>query len=172
VHRRRAAAASPAVQLALCLAAPALLLPHAARALVDCSVTAAGVAFGVYDSALTSPTDSVGNVRVRCVHLSGGAEQVNYTVSLSTGNSGTYALRRLRAGTSVLPYNLFGDPSRLQVWGNGSAGTFVAAGSHTVGPGVGNGSRETLHPIYGRIPAQQDAPPGSYSDAILLTLSF
>ena len=158
--------------LALCLAASGLLLPHAAWARVDCSVTATGVAFGVYDPALTSPTDSVGNVLVRCVYLFGGAEQVNYTVSLSTGTSGTYASRWLRAGTPVLRYNLFVDPSRLQVWGNGSAGTFVAAGSHTVGPGVGNGSRETLHPIYGRIPAQQDALPGSYSDAIFLTLSF
>jgi spore coat protein U-like protein len=152
------------------LATLALFMCFDAQAL-DCTVSATGVAFGVYDAASTVPTDSAGNVSVRCTHLGGGAVKTNYSITLSTGSSGAYAQRRMRAGTSFLNYNLFTDAARLQVWGNGTAGSTLVAGSLLVNPGnfVIN---EMSHPIYGRIPAQQAADTGSYSDTILVTLTF
>jgi spore coat protein U-like protein len=42
----------------------------------------------------------------------------------------------------------------------------------TVGPGQGNSTRSVTHTVYGRIPALQDAVPGSYSDRLVLTLTF
>lgn len=154
------------------LAAVALLGGFDAEAAIDCTVSAAGVVFGTYDPAAAVDTDTAGNVTVLCNYLSGGAAQLSYTVSLSQGNSGTYASRQLRAGTSWLNYNLFTDLARTRTWGNGSAGTFVASGTFTLGPGVGNGTRQGLHTLYGRIPARQDALPGTYSDSIVLTLTF
>ena len=152
------------------LATLVLFVGFDAQAL-DCTVSATGVAFGVYDTASTAPTDSAGNVSVRCTHLGGGAVKTNYSITLSTGTSGAYTQRRLRAGSSFLGYNLFTDATRLQVWGNGTGGSTLVAGSLLVNPGnfVIN---EVSHPIYGRIPAQQAADTGSYSDTILVTLTF
>lgn len=138
---------------------------------LDCTLSATGVAFGVYDAASTAPTDSAGNVSVRCTHVGGGAVKTSYSITLSTGASGAYAQRRMRAGTSFLNYNLFRDATRLQVWGNGTGGSALVGGTLLVNPGnfVIN---EVSHPIYGRIPAQQAADTGSYSDTILVTLTF
>jgi spore coat protein U-like protein len=93
-------------------------------------------------------------------------------VTLSTGGGGSFAPRRLRAGTALLGYNLWSDPARSSIWGNGSSGTVIVSGLLKVGPGVGNGVRTAVHPIYGRIPALQDAAEGDYLDSIVATLTY
>jgi spore coat protein U-like protein len=152
------------------MAAVALLGCADARAL-DCLVSVTGVAFGVYDAVLTTPTDATGSLAVRCTHQGGGATRANYTVELSAGGSGTYAQRRMRSGASLLAYNLFDSATYTRVWGNGTGGSGLVAGSLLVNPGnyVIN---EAIHPIYGRIPAQQAVDSGAYSDTILVTLTF
>lgn len=149
-----------------------LLGAFEARAVADCTVTAVGVNFGVYDPYLTAPDDSVGEIAVTCTHVSGPAIDVRYTVTLSTGGGGSFAPRRLRAGTALLGYNLWSDPARSSIWGNGSSGTVIVSGLLKVGPGVGNGVRTAVHPIYGRIPALQDAAEGDYLDSIVATLTY
>jgi spore coat protein U-like protein len=138
----------------------------------DCTVSTSGVAFGVYDATLDAPTDATGSLTVTCTHVSGGATRVAYAVALSAGNSGNYAQRLLRAAAATLNYNLFDSATRTRVWGNGTAGTVLVGKSLLVGPGVGNNTRQESHPVYGRIPARQDAATGTYSDSILVTLTF
>lgn len=144
-----------------------------AVAAVDCSVSATGVAFGVYDPFAASPDDSVGTIAVTCRHVPPTrAERINYTVTLSAGGSGAYSQRRLSAGATLLGYNLYADGGRSQVWADGNSATVTITGSMVVGPGVGNGTRTATHTIYGRIPALQDVAPGSYTDSIVVTLAF
>jgi spore coat protein U-like protein len=138
----------------------------------DCTAITTGVAFATYDPLVTAPDDSTGTVTVICAYVSGGTDQVGYTVSLSTGSSGTYATRTMRDGANALNYNLYGNAGRTTVWGNGSNGTSVMSGSFTVGPGTGNSLRIDSNTIYGRMPARQDALDGSYSDTIVVTLVF
>jgi len=147
-------------------------LVSGAAAAVDCSITTSGVSFGTYDPTVATPNDATGQLTVVCTYSSGGGTRVDYTVALSTGSSGSYVQRLLRAGTSTLSYNLYDSATRTVVWGNGLGGTGLASGSLTVGPGVGNGLREASHPIYGRIPAQQAPAIGDYSDTIVVTLIF
>ena len=155
-----------------CVATLLLLGVFEARAAADCTVSAVGVNFGIYDPYLTTPDDSVGEITVTCTHLSGPALDVRYTVTLSTGGSGSFAPRRLRAGPALLGYNLWIDPAMSSIWGNGSGGTVIVTGLLKVGPGVGNGVRTAVHPIYGRIPALQDAAEGDYVDSIVATLTY
>jgi spore coat protein U-like protein len=155
-----------------CAAMLLLLGGMEARAVADCTVTAVGVNFGIYDPYITTPEDSVGEITVTCTHVSGPATEVRYTVTLSTGSSGSYAPRRLRAGTYLLGYNLWSDSGRSSIWGNGSAGTVIVSGALRVGPGVGNRVRSAVHSIYGRIPALQDAAEGDYVDSIVATLTY
>lgn len=155
-----------------CLALAALLTCVEAAAVVDCAVSTTGVAFGTYDPVVATPNDSTGNVTIVCTHVSGGATRVSYSVALSAGSSATLSQRQLRAGSAALNYNLFSNTARTVIWGDGSAGTAVPAGSFTVGPGAGNGRRQGVHPMYGRIPARQDVLSGNYSDVIVVTMVF
>jgi spore coat protein U-like protein len=171
VKRRRHAAFVAAA--ALVLLGALFLGTQTAQAAVDCTVTASGVAFGVYDPSLGTPDDSTGSVVVTCVYTGpGGVDTANYTVTFSTGTGGSYAPRKLTAGASRLDYNLFLDAARTQVWGNASSGTTIITGSLRVGPGNGNGTRTATHVVYGRIPQLQDADTGNYTDSILVTLTF
>jgi spore coat protein U-like protein len=134
----------------------ALALPGAARA-ATCTINAGGaVSFGVYDWTTATPTDSVGTITYTCT---GG----NAVIFLSQGSSGTYTQRTMLAGGNSLGYNLYTDAARTQVWGdffNGGTVVFAPAGNNV------------QLPVYGRIPAGQNVPPGSYSDSITVTFFF
>jgi spore coat protein U-like protein len=172
IHTRTNQHRRSRLALLCALAMPALLLAGRVQAAADCNVTAGGVAFGGYDPLATTPDDSIGTVTVTCVNTGGGNTTVNYSVALSTGVSGAYSQRYMRSGTPRLNYNLYRDAARTIVWGNGSSGTSSMAGTLTVGPGVGNGTRSATYTVYGRAPALQDATPGAYSDSIVVTLTF
>ena len=162
----RACATAGVAAVALFAAAPAL-------GGATCTVAATGVSFGAYVISLVTPTDSSGNVTVTCNYVPpGGAVGVNITTALSTGISGTYSPRQMASGPARLNYNLFVDAARTFVWGNGLSGTRVATDSFTVGPGVGNGTRASALPVYGRVPAQQLVGTGAYSDTIVVTVTF
>jgi spore coat protein U-like protein len=154
------------------LAAMLLASPAMGRA-ADCSITAVNLDFGSYDPVATGPDDAVGTVVVTCRYVS-TATRIDYSVTLSSGaNSANFTSRQLANGPSArLGYNVFLDPARTRIWGTGGGGTVIASGSMTVGPGQGNSTRSATHTVYGRIPALQDAVPGSYSDRLVLTLTF
>lgn len=131
-----------------------LLFPRSLQA-ADCSVGAQGVNFGAYDPAAFANLDSAGGIDVRC------DASTAFSVALSTG-SGSFDARAMHAGGYVLLYNLYTSPSRTTVWGDGSGG------SATV-PGDGMGGSLT---VYGRIPARQNGHVGSYTDTVVVTLTF
>jgi spore coat protein U-like protein len=154
--------------LVLAAALPLAAVPAFAAAV--CSFSAVGVNFGVYDPLLATPSDSVGTVTVSCTNAPPpGNVTINYSVTLSPGSSGSFALRRMTAGPSGLEYNLYSDAGRTLIWGDGGGGTGLVGGSIKVA------GRQTIskdHPVYGRMPAQQDAGPGNYADTIVVTLAF
>lgn len=148
---------------ALTLAAALALAAPPARA-AQCSVAADPVLFGIHVPTAPGPTDSTGQVNVTCtgvVH--------DYMMSLSPGGGGSYAQRRLASalGRSI-PYQLFLDPSRTTIWGDGTGGSSPLVGSAL------KSRRTDSYPIYGRIPAlQYPLPaPGLYNDTILVTISW
>ncbi len=87
------------------------------------------------------------------------------TIAFSTGQSGTYFPRYMKAGgTNQLDYNIYGDTNHTEVIGNGLNGTYYYVG--TVGPGGGYAT------YYGLVPASQNVIPGNYSDTITVTVTF
>jgi spore coat protein U-like protein len=170
----RGSGCSRALAVLAFAAAATLASPRPAHAGADCSITSVGLNFGLYDLASPQPDDVAATVTVTCVHVApGGATQVAYALAVSNGLYGSSATtRHMGAPGGLLGYNVYADPARTLVWGTGSAGTVVASGSMTVGPGVGNGTRTVTHTVYGRMPAMQDAPPGEYLDTLVLTLNY
>lgn len=56
------------------------------------------------------------------------------------------------------------DATLLTIWGDGSAGTGTFKGTGT--------GTEVATPVYGRIPARQNAHVGTYSDMVTVTVTF
>jgi spore coat protein U-like protein len=152
------------------LAALGLLLPAMALAAVTCTVSATGPVFGTYNPLSATPTYANGTVQATCTLLSGGATTVNVVSSYSTGTSGTYSLRAMASGTNRISYNLFYDAAYTQIRGDGSGGSQTGGASFTLTGGNPTQSASSI--IYGRIPAGQDVAAGSYTDTIIVTITY
>jgi spore coat protein U-like protein len=63
---------------------------------------------------------------------------------------------------NLLSYNLYLDPTRLTIWGDGSAGTGTVNSTGITGSST----------VYGRIPARQNAVVGMYADVVIVTVTF
>ena len=143
------------IHLALLTCAVTLATPLARSA--KCTVSTSGLNFGSYDIFSSLNDDITATITVNC---NKGAP---YSIWLSSG-SGTFSSRTLINGTRLLNYNLFLDPTHLTIWGDGSGGTGTFSGNGT--------GANVATPVYGRIPAGQNAWVGNYSDVITITVNF
>jgi spore coat protein U-like protein len=157
--QRLTVAASAALAVA---AIGAVLCARDARAIPPaCSVSVeSAIAFGAYDPLSTAPLDSTGTILLeQCA-----PGQV--TISIGTGQSGSYAPRAMRgAGGDVLAYNLFLDAARTRVWGDGT----TAGTSRWPSASSDKGKRLT---VYARVFAGQDVPAGAYADTLTVTIDY
>jgi hypothetical protein len=100
-------------------------------------------------------------------HLHGrGGPTDAITIDLSTGSATSYAPRQMRQGSDALNYNLFRDPSRLEIWGDGTGG------SSRYGPMVPPNNMQVNLTIYGCIPVRQNVRVDTYSDTITVIINF
>ena len=94
----------------------------------------------------------------------------SYTVALNagSGSGATLATRILTNPTpaGTLQYTIYTDPTRVTVWGDGTAGTATVAGT-------GSGAAQSIT-VPGTIFAGQTATvtPGNYTDAVTITVTF
>jgi spore coat protein U-like protein len=121
-----------------------------------CSVSPSGVHFGLYNPSGGTALDGAGNIAVTCDTLT------SFTVSLSTG-TGNYSQRQMTSGLGALNYNLYVDPDRLQVWGDGTGGSLTVPSTLVLGADLS---------IYGRVPAGQNPRAGTYVDTIVVTVTY
>jgi spore coat protein U-like protein len=153
----------------LALALSLFSLP-AAAATWTCSVSAIGPNFGVYNPFAATPDEENGTVNVSCTLLSGGAATVTITDSFSTGSSGNYANRTLLSGANVLNYNMYYDAGYTEIRGNGTGGS--QTGGATINLSSANPTQTATGTIYGKINAGQNVAPGTYTDTIVVTITF
>ena len=122
-----------------------------------CTLNVTGVNFGSYDVFSNTPLDSTGNIDVNC------PSGVGYSMALTAGG-GTHTQRVMGSGAHRLNYNLYTAANRAVVWGDATSGTVTVNGT-----GIGG---SVNHWVYGRILALQNVHPGSYSDIIIVELTF
>lgn len=132
----------------------------------NCTVSTAPVAFGDYDPVSANDAtarDATGTVTVTCTSGAAATVKLGQGANADPGSTDAAPLRRLTDGTNFLSYQLYSDAGRTTVWGNDGA-TDV---DHT-----GTGAAVDLT-VYGRIAAGQNTvPAGSYTDTVLVTVSF
>ena len=122
-----------------------------------CALNVTGVNFGSYDVFSNSALDTTGNIDVNC------PSGVGYSMALTAGG-GTHTQRVMNSGAHRLNYNLYTAANRAVVWGDATSGT-----ARVNGTGIGV---SVNHGVYGRIPALQNVHAGSYSDIIIVELTF
>jgi spore coat protein U-like protein len=128
----------------------------------NCNIAAQNLGFGNYDA--TGAKSGSANLTVRC------SNGTPYTLKLGAG-SGTFAQRLLTSGSNTLEYNLYTSSALTSVWGDGTASTATVGGT---GIGLASGSAIT-HTVYGQLPDStnnQNAPTGSYTDSITVTVEY
>lgn len=132
----------------------------AAPAKAACFAGTTGVNFGAYDTQAPGALDAAGTLYLLC-----DRNEPSATISIGTGQSGSYAARTMTNGPDLLQYNLFTTAARMQVWGNGTGGT----GTVSVSP-----RRWVLLsvPTYGRIPALQNVRARTYNDTLIVTIEY
>lgn len=123
--------------------------------------------FPSYDCLNSTPTVVQGNVQVVCSALVAGLN-VSYTITLSTGNSGTYSPRKMSYLSFDLNYNLYVDPSYSQIWGDGTSPTSTVSDSYI----LALLSVTRNYTVYGRLPALQVVAAGTYNDSIVATVNY
>lgn len=102
--------------------------------------------------------NATSNIAVRC------PVQTNWSLGLNNGLNYSGGWRRMANAGRFVPYQLYLDSGRTQVWGNTSGTRY----NHTT-PANGNTVNVT---VYGRVPATPTAAAGSYSDTITVTLTY
>jgi spore coat protein U-like protein len=124
----------------------------------NCAVSASTLNFGSV-GVLRSSVDASSSVTVTCTNA------LPYTIALDGGSSGaTNPTQRVMSQASQhITYGLYRDSARAQPWGD-AVGTNTAAGS-------GSGLAQTLT-VFGRVPAQTTPTPGTYSDTVVVTISY
>jgi spore coat protein U-like protein len=127
-----------------------------ANVVPNCLVTAQNINFGDH-GVLDAPVDATGGLDVTCT------PGTPYTVGLNDGLSGDSPTgRRMTRGSQTVIYGLYKDAARSLPWGS-SGGDLLA--------GAGIGATQSVS-VYGRVPAQQTPSPGTYSDTVIVTVTY
>ncbi|WP_368905280.1 spore coat protein U domain-containing protein [Taklimakanibacter lacteus] len=120
----------------------------------NCTVTTQSVNFGTV-GVLGANVDATGQVSVTCT------QSTDYSAGLSVG-SFTPTTRRMVKSGEFITYGLYRDVGRTQGWGD-TAGTMPT--------GTGSGVTQS-YTVYGRVAPQATPSAGTYSDTVVVTITY
>jgi len=165
--RHRSAVTVIRLLLGLCALCGATQPAHAllcGTGLDPIGVSVTPVNFGSYTPTSPLALTANGTIKISCGL---GLDLLpDFAVALSQGGGGGFLPRRMANGTAHLAYNLYATPALLDIWGDGLAGTVTETFSSLLHLGSVNFT------VYGRVPAGQFVPSGTYSDTITVTVTY
>ena len=144
-----------------------LAAPQPVRADRTCELLVLPTAFGVYLPINPQPLEATGRITVRCWGQLSSVASDFYRVSMNGGNSSNPANRFMTFDMNRLFYNLYKDPARTTVWGDGSHGTSVL--THEL---LGLRPQSHDHIVYGQVFPLQFPPAGEYRDTLIVTIEY
>lgn len=127
-----------------------------ATVVASCTATAGNMNFGTISSFATNHT-ATSTITVTC---SNGAP---YQIRLDGGSTGNINNRRMSLGVNQISYGLYRDAARTLNWGQtDSVDTVAGTGTASV----------NAHTVYGLIPPQSPVALGTYSDTVIMVVSY
>ena len=129
-----------------------------ATVLASCTVSAGNMNFGS-SGVLTSNKDASNTIAVQCTNTT------PYNIGLDGGLTGAASptTRKMASGPNQVTYGIFRDAARTLPWGD-------TIGTNTQ-TGTGNGATQNFT-AYGRVSPQSTPPSGTYSDTIVVTVTY
>ncbi len=130
-----------------------------------CAITSNGIDFGSYDPVILNSIlalPGVGSVDVACTLGTSAVITLGQGSNAAVGSTNAAPVRRMAAGSERLGYTLYRDALHLFPWGN-TAMTGVAF--------LGTGLSIPV-PVYGSVPAGQNVGSGTYTDTVVVTVTF
>lgn len=128
-----------------------------AEVLGACTVTTTNMNFGTV-GVLGSNTDTTNTISVNC------NSGVPYTIGLDNGATGASpTARRMTNGGNFVTYGIYQDAARTTEWGE-------TIGTNTISAS-GTGSVQN-YTGYGRVPAQTTPVSGTYTDVVIVTVTY
>jgi spore coat protein U-like protein len=127
-----------------------------------CRVSTTSLHFGNYDVFSASPATGSGSVTISCT------PKADISIAIeASANSGSFNPRMMEhfSLTDTLNYNLYTSAAMVKVWGDGTQGSSTVSVS-----GVKNNTPSVI--IYGKIFPLQNVSAGSYSEPLVVTVSF
>ncbi|MFN4142412.1 spore coat U domain-containing protein [Aestuariivirga sp.] len=124
----------------------------------SCTLDVSPLSFGSI-TALAGNTDAEATVTANCT------SGVSYSISLGLGAGGGVtnpAARKMTKGSESITYGLYQNAARTTVWGDQTATDF---------DGAGTGASQQIT-VYGRIPPQMTPSAGTYSDTVIVTITY
>lgn len=130
-----------------------------ATVIASCDITTNPMAFGNYNPVSGTPLDGATTLSVHCTN----GTPYEIAMNAGSGAGATIPSRRMTYGSDTLNYSIYRDSNRSNLWGQ-------TTGSNVL-TGTGTGAAQSLN-VYGRIPVNQTAPAGSYTDTVTVTLTY
>jgi spore coat protein U-like protein len=136
----------------------------------NCSIdSTTALAFGSYDPAITNRPagadlqSSAGVIALTCTSGATTAITIDQGLTALAGSTDILPVRQMSDGaTHLLGYSIYQTGAFSTVWGN-TSGTAVAYS--------GTGASTNVS-VYGVVPKGQNVPAGSYSDTVIVTVTF
>lgn len=122
-----------------------------------CTVSATTQDFGAVSGLLRVAQDATSTVSLRCTY------RAPWQVGLGVGQNAAGNARRMTGPGGLIDYELYRDLGRTQRWG-------TTLNTDTV-TGTGTGATQSLT-VYGRVPAQTPRTAGTYTDTIVVTVTY
>jgi spore coat protein U-like protein len=139
-----------------------------ATVVAGCTVSAANITFGNYDSQATAALNGNAVMTLYCT------DGLPFTIKLDAGQhaggTSNFSARAMWDGTAgdpTLGYQIYSDSAHTTVWGDGTGGSSTVGGTGT-GPGAA-----ITKTMYGQVPAGQTVLVGSYNDnPVTVTVTY
>jgi spore coat protein U-like protein len=123
----------------------------------SCNVAATNLSFGSTGS-LRAPLAGQSSLNVQC------SNGIGYSLGLNGGSAGAIdpTQRKMKFGANAITYGLYQDAANARPWG--TAGANLVSGTGT--------SASQPYSVYGLVPAQATPPPGTYTDTIVVSVTY
>jgi spore coat protein U-like protein len=97
-----------------------------------------------------------------------------YSIGLDNGTHVSGSQRRMYSAStgSYISYNVYTDSARSSAWSASTSATSCTNGGGTCSLGTGTGATQAAVTVYGRVPPQTTPAIGTYTDTVVVTVTY
>jgi spore coat protein U-like protein len=137
-----------------------------ATVLAGCIVSTSALNFGSTSSFIIANKNATATLTAQCTSTT------PYSIGLDNGQNASGSQRRMSmGGGNYVSYGLYTDTGYSQAWTPTSSTTSCTGGASTCVLGTGTGSNQSIT-VYGQVSPQTAPVIGTYTDTVVVTLTF